>query len=110
VFIVIMSWVVFWVDPTDSGVQFGIATTSMLTLIAYRFAIGTRIPPVPYLTRLDSFILLSTVLVFGALVQVVVTSAMAASNRLEGARRLDRVCRLLFPTFFAMITFFTLMP
>lgn len=110
VFIVSMSWLVFWVDPNQSGVQFGVATTSMLTLIAYRFAIGSRIPPVPYLTCLDRFILLSTVLVFASLVQVVVTSAMAANNRLEGARRLDRVCRLLFPAFFAVICFLTLIP
>ena len=40
-FIVMMSWVVFWIDPEYSGTQIGVASTSMLTLIAYRFAIDT---------------------------------------------------------------------
>jgi hypothetical protein len=109
VFIVLMSWVVFWIDPNDSGVQIGVATTSMLTLIAYRFAIGARIPTVPYLTRLDTFILLSTVLVFAALVQVVGTSIMAERERLRWARRMDRICRVLFPVLFATIAYYTLM-
>src|SRR4029453_11421318 len=38
--IVIMSWVVFWTEPTNSNTQFSVAVTSMLTLIAYRFEIG----------------------------------------------------------------------
>jgi hypothetical protein len=38
VLIVMMSWSVFWTEPTNSSAQFSIAVTSMLTLIAYRFA------------------------------------------------------------------------
>ena len=33
VLIVIMSWVVFWIDPKESATQVGVAVTSMLTLI-----------------------------------------------------------------------------
>ena len=47
--------------------------TSMLTLIAYRFAIDSQLPPLPYMTRLDVFILTSTLLVFFSLIEVVVT-------------------------------------
>jgi hypothetical protein len=36
----------------------------MLTLIAYRFSIGELVPKVAYLTRLDYFILGSTLMVF----------------------------------------------
>src|SRR6266436_3727267 len=39
VLIVIMSWAVFWIDPINANSQVSIAMTSMLTLIAYRFAI-----------------------------------------------------------------------
>jgi hypothetical protein len=40
------------------------AATSMLTLIAYRFAVDSQLPALPYMTRLDAFILTSTLLVF----------------------------------------------
>ena len=43
--IVMMSWIVFWIDPEDMGIQVSVAVTSMLTLIAYRFMVGASVPP-----------------------------------------------------------------
>src|SRR5213595_3554258 len=73
VLIVIMSWAVFWIDPINASSQVSIAMTSMLTLIAYRFAIDSQLPLLPYMTRLDVFILASTLLVFFSLIEVVAT-------------------------------------
>ncbi len=56
--IVLMSFSVFWIDPTLGASQISVAVTSMLTLIAYRFAIGADTPKLPYLTLMDAFILL----------------------------------------------------
>jgi len=108
VLIVMMSWVVFWIDPSESGAQIGVGTTSMLTLIAYRFMIGDMMPTVPYLTQIDYFILGSTILVFAALLQVVITSRLAHTERLKLARRIDYWCRFLFPGVFACITYLSL--
>ncbi len=105
VLIVMMSWVVFWIDPSESGAQIGVGTTSMLTLIAYRFMIGDMMPTVPYLTQIDYFILGSTILVFAALLQVVITSRLAITERLKLARKVDNWCRILFPTVFAYIIY-----
>ena len=44
VLIVMMSWAVFWIDPVTSNSQISIAVTSMLTLIAYRFAVDSQLP------------------------------------------------------------------
>ena len=60
VLIVMMSWSVFWIDPVHSNSQISIAVTSMLTLIAYRFAVDSQLPRLPYMTRLDAFILTCT--------------------------------------------------
>jgi hypothetical protein len=68
-----MSWTVFWIDPTNGGPQISVAVTSMLTLIAYRFAIGSEVPKLPYLTRLDGFILAGSLLVFLSLIEVMLT-------------------------------------
>jgi hypothetical protein len=108
VLIVAMSWVVFWINPEHASTQIGVATTSMLTLIAYRFIIGTRLPPVPYLTRMDTFILWSTLIVFAALAQAVVTAQLAGRKRGMLAHRIDAWCRTLFPLIFIAMTAWTL--
>jgi Neurotransmitter-gated ion-channel ligand binding domain/Neurotransmitter-gated ion-channel transmembrane region len=98
--IVMMSWTVFWIDPTNGGPQISVAVTSMLTLIAYRFAIGSEVPKLPYLTRLDAFILASSILVFLSLIEVMLTIKLATDNRIDLARLIDRRCRILFPIAF----------
>ena len=101
--IVMMSWVVFWIDPKESGTQISVAITTMLTLIAYRFAVGADLPKVSYLSRLDYLILGTTFLVFGSLIEVVVTSTYAKIGKLDRARSIDRWARVLFPLVFILI-------
>jgi hypothetical protein len=108
IFIVMMSWVVFWTDPKESGTDIGVSVTSMLTLIAYRFAIGGFLPVISYLTRLDYFILGSTILVFSSLAEVVATSALVRHERKDLAFSFDRVSRWVFPAIFIYLTLQTL--
>ena len=37
VLIVMMSWMVFWIDPSLVATQISVSVTAMLTMIAYRF-------------------------------------------------------------------------
>jgi len=103
ILIVAMSWVVFWIDPIESGTQISVAITTMLTLIAYRFAIDTDLPKVSYLTRMDFFILISTVLVYASLIEVVVTSTFAKDGKIARARTIDLWMRWVFPSLFALV-------
>jgi len=106
VLIVAMSWTVFWVDPVKFGPQIGTSTTSMLTLIAYQFLIGSTLPQLSYFTTMDKFIAGSTVLVFLALMESVATSYLVAKEKTELAQRLDRASRWAFPAaFFALSGF-----
>jgi hypothetical protein len=100
--IVAMSWIVFWIDPSEAGTQVSVAITTMLTLIAYRFAIGTDLPKVSYLTRLDDFILISTLLVFATLIEVAVTATMARAGHIEKARTVDLWARWIVPLGFGV--------
>lgn len=102
VLIVMMSWAVFWIDPNTSNSQINIAVTSMLTLIAYRFAIDSQLPRLPYMTRLDVFILTSTLLVFLSLIEVLVTTILDHNQQVARAKRIDRYCRVIFPLIFAL--------
>jgi len=99
--IVMMAWTVFWLDPeTSTGAQIGIATASTFTLIAFLIALRTRLPAVGYLTQLDKLSVYSTVLVFLALGEVVITSSLAQRGRQLLARRIDAYARWIYPLSF----------
>ena len=102
VLIVIMSWSGFWIDPVNANSQISIAVTSMLTLIAYRYAVDTQVPRLPYMTRIDLFFLVSTLLVFFSLIEVLVTTILDNNQQTERAKKIDRYCRVIFPAIFAI--------
>ncbi len=102
--IVMMSWSVFWIDPAQFGPQLGMSSTSMLTLIAFQFAMSNMLPPLNYFTDLDKFAAASTLLVFLALVESLATSYLVCYDRRETALRADRACRWLFPLAFMVYT------
>lgn len=107
ILIVMMSWSVFFVNPKHLGSQMTLAATSMLTLIAYRFAVSSVLPPVPYMTSMDIFITGSTVFVFLALAESVTTGTLADNDHNAFAERLDRIARILFPSVFAIFIVIT---
>ena len=77
VLITMMSWVPFWVDPARAEVQVGVASSTVLTLIAQRLVATSLLPRLSYLTRMDCVMLVATVLVFAAFLQVSATSVLA---------------------------------
>jgi hypothetical protein len=98
--IVMMSWIVFWINPEQVSNQLSVAVTTVLTLIAYHISLSGRLPEIPYLTHMDKFLFSSTVLVFMALIEVVITSHLASSNQLKLAHRIDLTARWAFPLLF----------
>ena len=106
--IVMMSWSVFWVNPQSLSPQLQLAATSMLTLIAYQFTVNDLLPRVGYLTSMDQYVLSSSLLVFLALVEALITGRLASTGRVTTAETIDRICRWLFPTTYAAIIFITL--
>ncbi len=95
--IVIMSWIPRWLDPKESGTSIGISTTAFLTLVAYLFAITVLLPKVSYLTRMDDFILLSTLLVFVGLIQTVVSTYLVSLGNITQVQRINRLSRVVYP-------------
>lgn len=108
IFIVFMSWIVFWIDPKEIGTNIAAATTSFLTLIAYRFAIGTFLPKIPYFTRLDAFVFWSTILVFSSLVQSILMSNLVYKGKGDMARKIEAKSRFIYPVIFVAIIVLTL--
>lgn len=98
--VVMMSWSPFWLSRRDIGARIGIATSSVLTLIAHRFVLASLLPRLPYMTRMDYLTVGSTLLVMMTLIMVVSIGIMESRNRDKFAGRLDRVARLGFPVAF----------
>ena len=91
--IVIMSWLPRWINPEQIGTNVGVSTTSFLTLVAYLFAITVLLPRVSYITRLDRFIFLSTLMVFAGLIHTVINTAMLSSKKEALMKRIERWSR-----------------
>ena len=108
VLIICMSWIVFWIPPSNVGPRVSVSVTSMLTLVAYRFAIGASLPKIAYFTRMDWFVLGSSMLIFVSLVEVVVTSWMAENDRVDSSRKLNRFMRFAAPVALVVIFLFSL--
>ena len=108
ILIVAMSWMVFWIDPSLAAPQISVAVTAMLTLIAYRFAIGGMVPRLGFLTSLDYFVMGSTVLVFAGLLEVVYTAHLFQSGQQERARAVDKKARWIIPLIYLCVVIETL--
>lgn len=104
--IVLMSWGVFWIDPKRLEAMVGLSATSILTLFAFQFAIGALLPRISYLTRIDKFTMLSSLLIFLALIEALVTAYLGKKDRIEKALTIDRICRVLFPISFITIIWY----
>jgi hypothetical protein len=101
--IVMMSWAIFYIEPTQVAPQIGLAATSILTLIAFLFSLGKILPPIAYLTKIDFFVYGSLALVFLAFAEAMITINLAGKNKLHQAKRVDRISRWFFPITFILI-------
>ena len=101
--VVVMSWAAFWVGRENVGVRIGVATSSILTLIAHRFVLASLLPRLPYMTRLDYFTVGSTLLVFIALITVIFTSYLAGKEHDSLAQKVDILARGSFPATFLFL-------
>ena len=95
--IVLMSFAVFLIDPSEFGVQIQVSTASVLTLVAFQLSLDRFLPRVPYLTSMDVLTVGGLVLVFIALAEAMVTGWLARRGRADVGQRLDRISRVVFP-------------
>jgi len=107
--IILMAWSVFWLDPKIYVVsQIGVATASVFALIAFLLSLRQMLPRVSYLTRADELVLGATILVFLAMAEVIVTSRLAHKERINLARKIDKVSRWVYLLFFTILLSSTL--
>ncbi len=98
---VFLSWAVFWIDPVDLSNQVQIAVTTILTVIAFAFAISATMPRVPYMTFIDAFFLACYIFVFIAVVELMTVHTAHRRHGPDASLRIRRVSRWLVPAAYA---------
>jgi hypothetical protein len=88
----------FWIDPEDLGSQMQIGVTCLLAAIALQFAEGGTLPEVSYLTLADRVYAVCYVGIAAAVVESITVNSLARHGHKERAKRVDRICRVLFPS------------
>ena len=101
--IVLMAWTVFFLPSTETRSQISIGVTSMLTLIAYQFALANMLPRISYVTRVDHFIFGSWILVFLSLAKSIFTSSMVHQEKAELVSTVDAVGRWAYAVAFLFV-------
>lgn len=99
--IILISMVVFWMDPSSFEDRLGTAMTGLLTAVAYQFIAAENLPKHVYDTFLDSFILLSFLIIILGIGESAFASWLIKKDKEEQARQLDRTSRWFMPLLYA---------
>jgi hypothetical protein len=94
--ITLMSWSVFWLEPSQLGAQIAVATSAIFTLMAFLVSLGDVLPSVSYLSVADKIVVAATILVFLAFGESIVTGTLVQQNRAALARSIDQVGRWIY--------------
>lgn len=97
---VALSWTVFWIEANDLTTQVQIAVTTVLTIIAFAFAISGNLPRVSYLTYIDAFFLTCYLFVFIAIAELMSVNLSHRTRGAELAQRIRRHSRWVVPSAF----------
>ena len=100
---VFLSWAVFWIEADDLSNQIQVAVTTILTVIAFAFAISATMPRLPYLTYIDAFFLECYIYVFLAVVELMTVHVTHRSERRRDLGiRIRKYSRWLIPASFVV--------
>lgn len=103
--IVFLSWFAFWMpsDQYQTKDQLGIATTTLLTTVAFTLALTTFLPRVSYFTFIDGFVLCCFLWVLATIVNIYVQTYLRAHGREVQAVRLRRISAFAMPLSFIVV-------
>jgi hypothetical protein len=99
---VAVSWTVFRIDGAEFNSQVTIAVTTILTVIAFSFAISNNLPKVAYLTFIDVFFLCCYAFVFITAVEITIVHRAGRVNREKQGKTIRHYSRIVLPLLFVI--------
>ena len=81
IFVVILSWIVFWMDKDDMGNRMTLGITSILTIMFLLGSLNGNLPKVSYPKALDWYLLVSFSFVFLSLLECTIVFLFVSSGK-----------------------------
>src|SRR5579859_3927802 len=95
--VVVLAFLVFWIESDDLSSQVTIGITCVLAAIAFQFVQAANLPEVAYTTLADRVYAVCYLAIALALIETVYTHSLARHDRRSAAATIDRRARWLFP-------------
>jgi len=104
IFLVMLSWSVFWMDRSSLGDRISVSFIVILTIVAYQLVVSDLLPRISYATLMNAFLNISFYLMCATVVINLVVSWLDRRGRSEVGDRVDFRCRWIFPvTYFGLV-------
>lgn len=93
VFLILLSWVTFFIKINELNSRVTISIVCFLSLIAYNFVVDDNLPKLTYLTFMDKFILISYIFSGIPTIQTVFVEYLSVQKKTNLSFKLDRLFR-----------------
>lgn len=91
-FVVALSWIVFWMDKDDMGNRMALGITTILTIMFLLGSLNGTLPKVSYPKALDWYLLMSFAFVFLSLVECMIVFCLNLSAAQDKKQIKCKVC------------------
>ena len=93
IFVVVLSWIVFWMDKDDMGNRMTLGITSILTIMFLLGSLNGNLPKVSYPKALDWYLLVSFSFVFLTLIECTIVFLFESSAKQDEEKIKFKVIR-----------------
>lgn len=87
IFVVALSWIVFWMDKTDMGNRMALGITTILAIMFLLGSINSTLPKVSYPKALDWYLMVSFLFAFFSLVECLIVFVVWTSGNKKKAMK-----------------------
>jgi len=115
VVIVLLSFSVFWIEPSSTSDRMNISFIGILTAVAYQLVMNDTLPRIAYVTWMNACLSLSFLMMVGTVIVHLTVGNLDRKGNAALALRIDRYCRWVFPLAYVgllvgafLVTFFIL--
>jgi len=95
--IILISMVIFWMDPNSFEDRLGASMTGLLTAVAYQFISSQNLPDHVYNTYLDSYVFLSFLVILFGIGESAYARYLFNNGKEELASQIDTISRWFIP-------------
>ncbi|XP_032234689.2 gamma-aminobutyric acid receptor subunit beta isoform X2 [Nematostella vectensis] len=91
IFVVLLSWIVFWMDKDDMGNRMALGITTILTIMFLLGSVNAAMPRVSYPKALDWYLMVSFSLVFLVLIECMIVFVISKYKNDRRKRRISKI-------------------